>query len=794
MMAVLLASVQLAHAQAILPTSFNFDDATPTGWSESLNAGNARYATGYVGQACRLDGTTDYVLVEFAEEPGDLTYWIKGQNIIGDWQGTFTVEESINGSTFTALHSFVNTDLPAGAFTQFTDEPAADTRYIRFYFTNKVSGHNVALDEVLLTQPTASAAQEINVTVNDNNVPNGFSASVGNTLDNAIVIQNLGTANALNIADITLSGADAAQFSLGAWTSEVLANSEMEVALTFTPVGNGSRFCTVTITSDDTSEPEYVVNVYAIAGDFASEPTAAASDLWFPLLNEWNYKVNFDASVPASEHYIVLRKKGSAVTEMPTDGASYLQGEWIGNAQVIYVGDAGEFDARYIETSTTYHFAVYSFNGPAGFENYLTASPLVGSVTTEDPEIGTYYNGVDNSSANFVTQLTTVLNPPDYFQTYYSNYTSTLINEFYVRDTVVDGLSQNFVECEYSGVPQIYPAGFQWWNGGGEEILSREHTFPQSWMPTYLNGDFEDSFEYSDLHNLMPVQQEACNAIRSNYPYGEVVTPSYTYLQTQFGENANGQECYEPRESSKGQSARNMMYHSVKNNTTTNDFSFPENIGFLVPYGQLEYVVKQWHFDHLPTNYERARNEYIFDEQHNRNPFVDSITFPCYIRFGNLTKWAPIVTSANNVLTCVDQALNYQWYMNGEEISGANSATYNITESGNYAVEVQQFEQCPAFTSSEVIIGVEELNTTQFNFSVYPNPTKGAVSVSVLSNTSASVLVNVVDATGKMVHTSKVNVVPGKSTLPLDVQLSAGIYMVQLQTAAGMLSEKLIVE
>lgn len=174
MLALMLAANITAIAQAILPASWNFDVNPPVGWTESLGASNTRYANGQNGQACRLDFTADYVLLEFAEEPGALTYYLKGQNSGGAFQGTFTIEESVDGSSFTPLRTLAGAALPATAFTLFTDNPAASTRYIRWYFTEKISGHNVALDEITLATPTAGAAQEINVTDGTSNVPSGI--------------------------------------------------------------------------------------------------------------------------------------------------------------------------------------------------------------------------------------------------------------------------------------------------------------------------------------------------------------------------------------------------------------------------------------------------------------------------------------------------------------------------------------------------------------------------------------------------------------------------------------------
>jgi hypothetical protein len=42
-----------------------------------------------------------------------------------------------------------------------------------------------------------------------------------------------------------------------------------------------------------------------------------------------------------------------------------------------------------------------------------------------------------------------------------------------------------------------------------------------------------------------------------------------------------------------------------------------------------------WHFQDLPDNYEIARHEYVYSLQGNRNPFIDSVDFACYINVDN---------------------------------------------------------------------------------------------------------------------------------------------------------------
>lgn len=522
----------------------------------------------------------------------------------------------------------------------------------------------------------------------------------------------------------------------------------------------------------------------------ASEPTAQASSITFDNIRSWDFQTTIsDAATPA-EGYIVLRKKGAPVTETPADGTGYVRGQWIGGAQVVYVGDAATFDARGIEAGFTYHLSVFAFNGQQGFENYLTTNPTSSSVDTPAPNFGSLYSGINVNSASLVSDLTTLMNPSNYFQIYYSNYISTLVNNFYVRDTVVNGATQNMVECQYSGVPYLFEAGFQWTS------LSREHHFPQSWMPTYFDSGFDQSFEVSDLHNLSPVWQNEVNAVRSNYPYGEVVNPTSTYQDCKLGTNSIGQTVYEMRDSFKGNAARAVMYQATKNNSATNDFSLPEQISLTIQYGQNEHLLKQWHFQDLPDSWEITRNEYIQYEQHNRNAFIDQVSYPCYIRFADLTPFTPEFTFNNTTLTCIDPAISYQWYLDGNPIAGATSATYDWTTSGNYSVEIQQFDQCPSFTSSTSLVGtaVEESAATTFDLSVYPNPAEGRVVVKAHSSRPTTAQLHILDLSGKVVYTSQENLNGGLNLIALEPSLNAGVYTIEIRSGESTHSTRLIVK
>ena len=106
-------------AQAVLPTSSSFTTTVlPTGWTES---GTLFYtASGNTPPAMKFDGTGDMLTINFSSAPGNLTYDLAGNSFAN---GTFLVEESQNGSTWTILHSHTTTALPTGTYTLFTDVP-----------------------------------------------------------------------------------------------------------------------------------------------------------------------------------------------------------------------------------------------------------------------------------------------------------------------------------------------------------------------------------------------------------------------------------------------------------------------------------------------------------------------------------------------------------------------------------------------------------------------------------------------------------------------------------------------
>ena len=616
-----------SFGQAVLPTSWSFTTTTlPTGWTES---GTAFYsASGNTPPAMKFDNTGDYLVINFASNPGNLTYYLTGNGFSG---GTFTVQESELGAVWTTLHTFGSTGTtpPSGSYTMYTDVPQAASRYIRFIYTNKSSG-NIGLDDVNIAVGAASPAQEINVLQGATTIVSGgthtMSSPVSTMTPTNFTIENLGTVNTLNISSATITGPAMADFSVASFPATVAATSSDVLTVNFTPSVAGTRNAVLTIVSDDADETSYVVNLNGIGGNFATEPATDPTNLSFSNVKTYRITGSF---VPTGgvDGYIVLRKNGSAVTGVPTDGVVYQRGDMIGDGQVVYADNVSSFVPNNIVANSNYHFAVFPYNGTGVYTNYKTNSPLTGSTTTPATMVsGTYYNGINSGSPTFVADLHALVNP--HSMKFYSDYDDYVINHFASRDTT---LNRRVVTCVYSGENKIYTEPFDFTANG----FSREHTFPHSWMPT---NPAQSLPEYNDYHHLFPTNQDEINALRSNFPLGVVVNTTVTYLGAKYGTNANGQIVFEPRDSHKGDAARAMMYEAICYTTVSgNSWGLPNPISGSIPYGQDQDILKVWNLADAPDSWEIARNDYIDSLQGNRNPFIDNYNYACFIDFDNMT-------------------------------------------------------------------------------------------------------------------------------------------------------------
>lgn len=154
------------------------------------------------------------------------------------------------------------------------------------------------------------------------------------------------------------------------------------------------------------------------------------------------------------------------------------------------------------------------------------------------------------------------------------------------------------------------------------DCYNREHSFPKSW--------FDDAKPmYSDLFHLYPTDGKV-NGMRSNYPFGEVGSPTWESTQgCKLGNNSTpgySGKVFEPLDEYKGDFARTYFYMAtcyedrianwgscpVCNGTS--DQAFDDWV--------VELLLK-WHEQDPVSAKETDRNDAVYREQGNRNPFID---------------------------------------------------------------------------------------------------------------------------------------------------------------------------
>lgn len=138
--------------------------------------------------------------------------------------------------------------------------------------------------------------------------------------------------------------------------------------------------------------PDTTISFSAIGG----APSVQASNIVFSEVSENQMIISWTNGNGSAR--IVLIQEGSAVDSDPVDGNSYFPSSTYGMGQQIGTGNYTVYSASGncdtilgLAPNTTYHFAVYEYNGSDGTENYLTLSPAADSqLTTEHFDAGDY--------------------------------------------------------------------------------------------------------------------------------------------------------------------------------------------------------------------------------------------------------------------------------------------------------------------------------------------------------------------------------------------------------------------
>ena len=434
------AGIGMAFSQATLPAFWNCNDpaGAPTGFT--LNQGTSGtfvYTSASLVKstpaAIRLDVTGEWIKINWTGNADTLWFYASGTGASGvtAWKGTFDVEVSADGSTWTSVKKYVDTDMPMGTKQQWVQVGSA-ARFARLIFTSKTSGYNLAIDDIEVRPGKGGAKPEIKVDYSGKTLQSGNEIRVGNANSFDLTIKNNSTLGDLIVSGLQKSGTHAADFTTAqSFPVTVKAGESTTLAIDVNQnVTSGSLKATLGILSNDSLQLPFNVNVYAIRGSLATEPTSAPGAL--NLVSNLAWKSVLGITTSNADGYLVMLST-SPITVTPTDGVAYQRGEYLGGARIMHAGALANVNFDNIWGDTKYYVKAYAYNGYDSYVNYFSTSASNLEYTTPGLNPGSFYGSLTSADTLLVSKLRGLVRP--HFQVYYSNFGATMASNFDARDT-----------------------------------------------------------------------------------------------------------------------------------------------------------------------------------------------------------------------------------------------------------------------------------------------------------------------------------------------------------------------
>jgi endonuclease I len=476
-------------------------------------------------------------------------------------------------------------------------------------------------------------------------------------------------------------------------------------------------------------------------------PAAAPTALQLSSTNT-TISGSFTASA-STNRYLVVRSTSATLSSNPVDGTTYTAGQLLGGGTVVSYTSAASFLAGGLTANNLYYIFVFAANGECTGEAVYFNTSLNGSVTTTNTTSNlppNYYNAAAGlSCAPLKTALSTIITTGAVQLTYtpgvWTAYLKTDIKRNFenTRDVIWDMYSDRG-----PGQNEPYEFIYQTNQCGNytkeSDCYNREHSFPQSW---FVGGTYP---MYSDINHVFPTDGWV-NALRGNFPFGEVTTieatpgnPSQNGSKRGTGAAVNfgyTGTVFEPINEYKGDFARAQFYMATRyeslidgwqNNGNANEvLNGTEYQAYDDWYIKLLY---KWHLQDPVSDKERARNDSVFVVQNNRNPFIDNPQW--VLDVWNCTGLLT-ATSVNDVLPV--PANSVRVYPNP---SVNSNVTVKLEKAFNHTTTLQVMDVMgrtvtqQIVTAGQTIISIESRNLNKGMYFIKLNTKNGIVTRSLV--------------------------------------------------------------
>jgi endonuclease I len=552
----------------------------------------------------------------------------------------------------------------------------------------------------------------------------------------------------------------------------------------------------------------------------------------------------------ASKYLVVISTNIGPLGATPIDGTSYTVGQAFGNGSIVSIGASTTFVASGLTVSTPYYFYVFALNEVCAGTPFYSTTSLNGTSTTTNNATGIpvgYYNtavgltcqSLKTAVKNIITAGANDITYGGLWSLY--QYSDLRRNDANTATIVWDMYSDNPTGSEpyvfsYGPPPSPNPTNIRGQCGtysGEGDCYNREHSTPQSWFGS-LNP------MVSDAHHIFPTDGKV-NAVRSNFPYGEVNNATTTSLNgsklgtgNNFGYTAT---VFEPINAYKGDFARAGLYMITRyedevisqnwsskgtGNTvflsTTDEPDVAKRKLQMYDAYYLKTLIK-WHNQDPVSQKEIDRNNAIYyttigsNPQANRNPFVDH---PEYVAaMFQCTGLLP-VTLLDFTVQKNKETVLLKWYATYEaqfnkyeierstdgrtfnkiaEVVGRNLSNYDFTDIDLPRATVvyyrlKMIDQDGKFENSKIV--AIKLNNNLSNALVYPNPSIDYLNIKLYQVLQVNSTLQVMDVTGRILKEQIINA--NTININLDVKcLAAGRYFVKIINNTQIINESFVV-
>ena len=336
------------------PTNIEFSNITDNSFTVSFTAASGS-PEGYI--AIRRSGAYSTFI------PSDGTGYALDQNV-GD--GTVAY---IGGST-----TFNATGLSAGVI-YFYDifSYNGSGQSINYLTTSPLEGNRSTIIAEPEFQPTNLMFSDIATS----SLTISFNAATGSP-DGYLALRRTGAAP-------TGQPTDGISFSVGETIGDgIVAYAGNSIAFTDTGLSQNEHFYAIFAFNGSDGNINYLNNnpLTGSQSTLILEPTEQPTNLTFTNVTQNSFTVSFYEAEGSPAGYIAIRKTGSSPTFLPSDSTTYTLGHTVGDGTVVFIGSELSFNQTGLAAETEYYYDIFSYNGGGSFINYLSLSPLEGSVST----------------------------------------------------------------------------------------------------------------------------------------------------------------------------------------------------------------------------------------------------------------------------------------------------------------------------------------------------------------------------------------------------------------------------